>query len=86
MAVHGDDIEALGWPILTAEVEMQTARGTEYFDIYEGRVIVDSREFIVPVHVGSDLAEILFCRQWLSLIKLAIDETKGIFTLEYVGD
>lgn len=47
---------------------------------------MDSREFIVPVHVGSDLAEILFCRQWLSLMKLAIDETKGIFTLEYVGD
>lgn len=86
LAVHGDDIEDLGWPILTSEVEMQTARGTEYFDIYEGRVIVDSREFIVPVHVGSDLPELLFGRQWLSLMKLVIDEKNGILTLEYVGE
>lgn len=67
-------------------VGYKTARGTEYFDIYEGRLIVDSREFIVPVHVGSDLPEILFGRQWLSLMKLVIDEKNGILTLEYVGE
>lgn len=86
LAVHADDIEDLGWPILTSEVEMQTARGTEYFDIYEGLAIVDGREFIIPVHVGSQLPEILFGRQWLMLMKLAIDERNGILTLEYVGD
>ena len=47
---------------------------------------MDGREFVVPVHVALELSKILFGRQWLSLIKLAIDETKGIFTLEYVGD
>ena len=85
LAVHADDIEDLGWTILTSEVEMQTARGTEYFDNYEGRVIVDGREFIVPVHVGLDLPEILLGRQWLSLMKLVIDERNGILTLEYLG-
>ena len=86
LAIHADDIEPLGWLVLSANVEMQTARGTEYFDIYEGRVIVDGREFIVPVHVGSELTEILFGRQWLSLMKLVIDERNGILTLEYIGD
>lgn len=86
LAVHADDIEPLGWPVLSVKVEMQTAKGTEYFDIYEGRVIVDGREFIVPVHVGSELSEILFGRQWLSLMKLVIDERNGILTLEYMGD
>ena len=26
LAVHGDDIEALGWPILTSEVEMLSSK------------------------------------------------------------
>jgi predicted aspartyl protease len=65
---------------------MQTARGTEYFDIYEGRAIVDGREFIIPVHIGAQLPEILFGRQWLTLMKLAIDQRNGILTLEYVGE
>ena len=59
---------------------------TLYFDIYEGREIVDGRDFIIPVHVGPQLPEILFGRQWLTLMKLAIDERNGILTLEYVGD
>lgn len=83
LAIHTDDIEALGWSVLAAEVEMQTARGIEYFDIYEGRAIVDGKEFIIPVHVGSELTEILLGRQWLRVMKLVIDEGNGILTLEY---
>jgi len=85
LAIHADDIEALDWPVLAAEVEMQTARGIEYFDIYEGRTIVDGKEFIIPVHVGAELTEILLGRQWLRIMKLVIDESKGILNLEYVG-
>lgn len=86
LAIHRDDIEALDWQIISGEVEMQTARGIEYFDIYEGRAIVDGREFIIPVHVGVELTEILFGRQWLRLMKLVIDESEGILTLEYVEE
>lgn len=86
LAIHADDIQDLGWSILTSDVEMQTARGTEYFDIYEGRAIVDGKEFIIPVHVGPQLPEILFGRQWLRLMKLTIDEKNGILTLEYLED
>lgn len=64
---------------------MQTARGIEYFDIYDGRAIVDGKEFIIPVHVGAELTETLLGRQWLRIMKLVIDESKGILTLEYVG-
>jgi predicted aspartyl protease len=85
LAIHADDLEALDWSVLAAEVEMQTARGIEYFDIYEGRTIVDGKEFIIPVHVGAELTEILLGRQWLRIMKLVIDESKGILTLEYVG-
>lgn len=84
LAVHIDDIEALGWTILTYEVAMETAQGIQYFGIYSGRVIVDGQEFVIPVHVGEDLPEILFGRQWLSLMKLIVDEKNGVLSLEYV--
>ncbi len=38
---------------------MQTARGSEYFDLYEGKVIVDNKEFIIPIHVGEELSDTL---------------------------
>lgn len=49
------DLEAMEWSIIIPKIEMQTASGVEYFDLYEGKVIVDSKEFIIPVHVGEEV-------------------------------
>lgn len=73
LAIDQQDIIALGWQKLQSDIRMKTAQGVGRFDIYEGQVIIDSREFIVPVHVGKDLPEILIGVKWLKLMRLSVD-------------
>lgn len=83
LAMNQDDIEVLGWPLLSTTIEMMTARGLEYFNIFEGRVTLDSKQFIIPVHGSFGLSEILLGRQWLKWMSLVINERQGILTLAY---
>lgn len=83
LAIDEQDIEALEWPKLQSDIRIKIAQGVGQFDIYEGRVIVDNREFIVPVHVGKDLPEIIIGVKWLKLMRLNADYQRGILTLEY---
>lgn len=82
LAINAQDIEALQWPAIAYEIEMKTARGDELFDLYEGKVIIDRKEFTVPVHVGDGLPDILIGSQWLEIIELIVKKRKGILTLE----
>ncbi|MGL4499311.1 MAG: aspartyl protease [Planktothrix sp.] len=84
LAIDQQDIIALGWQKLQSDIRMKTAQGVGRFDIYEGQVIIDSREFIVPVHVGKDLPEILIGVKWLKLMRLSVDYQLGILTLESI--
>jgi len=83
LAIDEQDIEALEWPKLQSDIRIKIAQGVGQFDIYEGRVIVDNREFIVPVHVGKDLPEIIIGVKWLKLMRFNADYQQGILTLEY---
>lgn len=82
LAINAQDIEALQWPAIAYEIEMQTARGDELFDLYEGKVIIDRKEFTIPVHIGDRLPDILIGSQWLEIIELIVKKRKGILTLE----
>ena len=84
LAINFQDLEALDWALITPQVEMETARGDEFFDIYEGKVILDGQEFIIPVHVGDALPDILIGSQWLEIMELAVNKPRGILTLEMV--
>ncbi|NJK75549.1 MAG: aspartyl protease [Oscillatoriales cyanobacterium RU_3_3] len=84
IAINFQDMEALEWPLVESDFELQTARGDALFDIYEGRVIVDGQEFTVPVHVGDELPEILIGSQWLESMQLVVNKPRGILTLEIV--
>ncbi|MCU0542498.1 MAG: aspartyl protease [Oscillatoriaceae cyanobacterium Prado104] len=84
LAINSQDLDGLDWPLIVSETEMQTARGDALFDIYEGRVIVDGQDFVVPVHVGGELPEILIGSQWLDRMRLVVDKPQGILTLEIV--
>ena len=84
LAINSQDLESLDWPLITPQVEMQTARGDDYFDIYQGTVIIDSQEFIVSVHVGDELSEILIGSQWLDRMELVVNKPRGILTLEII--
>jgi len=84
LAINSQDLDSLDWSLIVREIEMQTARGDALFDIYEGRIIIDSQELIVPVHVGEDLPEILIGSQWLDRMQLVVNKPRGILTLEIV--
>jgi len=44
LAINSQDLEALQWTLIASQIEMQTARGKEFFDLYEGQVIIDGKE------------------------------------------
>ena len=86
LAINFQDLEALNWPLIRSKIELRTARGDEFFDIYQGRVILDEQEFIIPVHVGDNLPEILIGSQWLEIMELAVNKPREILTLRIIED
>lgn len=84
LAINTQDIDALGWALLTAQVEMMTARGNARLDIHEGKVIIDGTEVIIPVHVGDDIPDTIMGSLWLDIMQLVVNKPKGILTLEMV--
>ena len=85
IAINSQDLDSLDWSLIVREIEMQTARGDVLFDLYEGRVIIDGQEFVIPVHVGEDLPEILIGSQWLDRMQLVVNKPIGILRLETVS-
>jgi predicted aspartyl protease len=84
LAINFQDLEALEWPLIRSKIRLATARGDDFFDLYEGQVIVDGQEFIIPVHIGDELPEILIGSQWLDRMQLVVNKPTGILTLEIV--
>lgn len=82
LAIPTQDIEALGWEKISQNIMLSTAQGMAYFDIYEGRMIIDQQEFTIPVHAGDNLPEILIGVLWLDAVRIVIDKGAGILTLE----
>ena len=82
IAMNSQDLDALDWSLIAPQIEMQTARGEGFFDIYEAWVIIDGQDLIVPVHVGEDIPEILIGSQWLDRMQLVVNKPSGILTLE----
>jgi clan AA aspartic protease len=80
LAINEQDIEGLGWERLREQV-MKTARGDIEFDIYAGKVEFDGEELDIPIHVGTELTEVLLGRKWLVDRKLVIDLPSGVLTL-----
>ncbi|MEH2384135.1 MAG: hypothetical protein V7K27_35495 [Nostoc sp.] len=69
---------------MSAQIEMQTARGEARFDVYEGKLIIDGTEFVIPVHVGDDIPDTIIGCLWLDIMQLIVNKPKGILTLEIV--
>ncbi|RUS93017.1 hypothetical protein DSM106972_097650 [Dulcicalothrix desertica PCC 7102] len=84
LAIEAQDLEALGWSIITLQVEMTTARGSARFDIYEGKIIIDDIEVTIPVHVGEYLPETIIGSNWLDIMRLVVDKPNEMLTLEMV--
>ncbi|MBC1194763.1 aspartyl protease [Microcystis aeruginosa BLCCF158] len=84
LAINSQDLEALQWTLIASQIEMQTARGKEFFDLYEGQVIIDGKEFIIPVHAGDEIPETLLGSQWLEIVELVVNKSKEILTIEII--
>ena len=84
LAINSQDLEVLQWPLMNSRVEITTVKGNDYFDIYEGKTIVDGQELTVPVHVGENIPEILIGSPWLEIMDLVVRKGQGILTLEIV--
>lgn len=82
LAINTQDLEALEWLRITAQISMRTARGEGQFDLYEGKVIIDATEFVIPVHVGDDVPDTLMGSAWLDIMQLLVNKPQGILTLE----
>ena len=81
LALDTQDAESLGWSVIETNRTMQMARGEGYFDIYEGRVVLDEMEYIIPVLAGAGILEPLLGLQWLRMLPLVVNFTAGVLTL-----
>ncbi len=79
------DVEVLDWSLLESAIPMQTAQGETFFALFEGQVMFGESEYIVPIHAGVGVPEILLGLQWLRLQRLVVDFPQGILILEPRG-
>ncbi|YAG13019.1 Aspartyl protease [Nostoc sp. DSM 114161] len=66
---------------MESEETRMTAQGESQFDIYTGRVSLDSQEFNISVIAGDQIAEVLLGLPWLLTRKLVVDFPEGLLTL-----
>ncbi|MBD2500553.1 aspartyl protease [Anabaena azotica] len=81
LAVDIQDAESIGWRLIERDKIMQMARGEAFFNIYEGKVIIDGQEYIIPVLAGEGISEPLLGLQWLTILPLSVNYSAGILTL-----
>lgn len=81
LAIDTQDAESLGWLLESQEEEMRTARGEARFNLYQGTVLVDGQEYIIPVLGGNELPEILMGVNWLQMKRLVADFPASVLTL-----
>jgi predicted aspartyl protease len=81
LALDSQDVQSLGWSKIESERAMQTARGEDFFDIYEGRIVLDEQEYIIPVVVGDGIPEPLLGLQWLKMLPLVVNFAADVLSL-----
>ena len=80
LAINIQDLQDLDWLYLR-ERRMRLAQGEAKFELYAGKVRIDGQEFDIPVHVGTEVPEILIGRQWLKTRRLVVDIPSGVLTM-----
>jgi predicted aspartyl protease len=81
LALDFQDAESLGWPLIQKNRAMQMARGEELFDIYEGKVMLNEQEYIIPVVTSRGVREPLLGLQWLKILPLSVNFAEGVLRL-----
>lgn len=84
LVMNSQDIQLLEWRLINRRRIMQTARGEEFFDIYEGKVIFDEQEYTIPVVAAIDIPENLIGLEWLKTRRLVVDFPARLLTLSEI--
>ena len=61
---------------------VQTAAGIRFVNVYEGIILIDGEEFIIPVLAGYRVKDILLGVRWLRFKRLIADYSAGVLTLD----
>ncbi len=80
LAMNIQDIESLGWSFIEPD-RRQTARGEAEFNLYQGAVVFDSQEVIIPVVGGEEITDVLIGLPWLETRRLVVDRKATLLTL-----
>lgn len=83
LAMNKQDVESLDWSFLNQD-KLRTAQGETDFDVYTGKVIIDSQEFEIPVFAGEEIPEILLGSRWLKLFILIANYGQDTASLELI--
>ncbi|HIK04577.1 MAG TPA: aspartyl protease [Trichormus sp. M33_DOE_039] len=83
LAMNKQDVQSLDWSFLRQN-KLRTAQGETDFDVYSGRVIIDNREWEIPVFAGDEIQEILLGSRWLKSFILVADYSQNRITLDYI--
>ncbi len=87
LAVHSQDIEALGWENLEQDLAIPTAGGLSQFTAYRGQVIIDGQQLTLPILAGDlpDEDRVLLGYRILDLFDLTLDTHNQIAILNFKG-
>ena len=83
LAMNKQDVQSLDWHFLRQN-KLRTAQGETEFDVYHGRVIIDGKDFEVPVFAGDEIQEILLGSRWLKLFVLISNYGEDSVSLELI--
>jgi clan AA aspartic protease len=84
LAMNKQDVQSLDWHFLRQN-KLRTAQGETEFDVYHGRVIIDGKDFEVPVFAGDEIQEILLGSRWLKLFILVANYGENRVRLELIN-
>ena len=82
LLINNEDAEDLEWLKELEPRKANTAAGTVFFTVYEGIILIDGEEFIVPVLGGDEVKKILLGVRWLKFKRLIADYSAGVLTLD----
>lgn len=81
LLINNKDAENLAWLRQWDTQKAQTAGGTVMLNIYEGNILIDGKEWMVPVLGSSRVKDILLGVRWLRYKRLVADFATGVLTL-----
>ena len=82
LLINNKYAEYLGWLKQRNTRRINTAAGIRFVNIYEGIILIDGEEFIIPVLGAYHVKVILLGVRWLRFKRLIADYSAGVLTLD----